>query len=111
MREVRWDTIELHTGDMLLMVAPPSKARRTGTPAQAAFAAAGREPVRGDVSQWLQQSDLWQVRALSAEAALRDMGQRFGRSQEEKRAAKVERDSLRWDRDKLPLTKTFCRPR
>ena len=41
--------------------APPSKAPRTGTPAQAAFAAATCEPVRGNVSQWLQhqQSDPW----------------------------------------------------
>ena len=85
---------------------PPFQGPRMGIPAQAPSATAGRELVKGDVSQWLQQhhhqqSDPWQVQALSAEATLRDMEQRYARSQEEKRAAGVERDSLKWDTDKL----------
>ena len=81
---------------------PPPKAPRTSTPAEHA----ARERAGGDVAQWQQQqqqqqSEPWQVRAISTEATVRDMEQRLAEANEEKRAAEVERDALRRDKEHL----------
>ena len=74
---------------------PPSNAPRTGTPAKRA----ARERTRGDVAvrveqQQQQQRAMWEVRAISAEAAQRDMEACLAKANEDRRAAEVERDAL-----------------
>ena len=80
----------------------PLSLSRTSSPAEHAAC----ERAGGDVAQWLEQQqqhlERWQVRALSAEAALRDTEQHLAPAHEDREAADVEDDSVRCDKE--PLT-------
>ena len=79
---------------------PPSKAPCTGTAAKRA----AREQARGDVDEWVEQQQqraTWEVCAISAEAAQRDLEARLAKANEDRRAAEVERDALCRDKDRL----------
>ena len=70
---------------------PPPKAPRTATPlerAERAEAAAGRGQ-RGAVHEWVEQQrgGAWEARAISAEAANRDLEARLSRANEDRRDA------------------------
>ena len=66
---------------------PASKAAHTSTPAERA----AHERTRGDVAEWVeqqqQQHETWQVGAISAEAAQRDLEARLAKANEDTRAA------------------------
>ena len=59
----------------------------------------------GGVAAWpqqqQQQSQLWQVRVISSEAAVRALEQRLAKANDAMRAAEVERDTLRRDKERL----------
>ena len=91
---------------------PPSKAPRTATPvkrterAERAKQAAGRGQ-RGAVHEWveqqqqLQRAGAWEARAISAEAANRDLGARLSRTNEDRRGAKSRLAEVTKERDRL----------
>ena len=70
---------------------PPPKAPRTATPAERAVRAEQAEPVgrrgqRGLVQEWVdqQRTGAWEARAISAEAANRDLEARLSRANEDR---------------------------
>ena len=81
--------------------APPCKAPQTSTPAEWA----ARDRPRGAVDDWVeqqqQQRGMWEVRAIGAEAAQRDLQPRRDKAKEDCRAAETERDAVRRDKDRL----------
>ena len=57
------------------------------------------------MAKWVEQQQqhraTWEVRAISAEAAQRDLEARLAKANEDRQAAKAERDALRRDKDRL----------
>ena len=76
------------------------------TPAERAEPVAGRGQ-RGAVGEWveqqhqLQRAGAWEVRAMSAEAANRDLKARLSRANEDRRAAETWLADLTKERDRL----------
>ena len=87
-------------------LAPPQKAPRTATPAERAEPAA-RRGHRGAVGEWveqqhkLQRAGAWEVRAMSAEAANRDLEARLFRANDDRRPAETRLAELTRERDRL----------
>ena len=85
---------------------PPLKAPRTATPVEQAEPAAGRGH-RGAVHEWveqqqqLQRAGAWEARAISAEAANRDLEARLSRANEDRRAAESQLADVTKERDRL----------
>ena len=85
---------------------PPQKAPRTATPAEWAEPAAGRGQ-RGAVGAWveqqhqLQRAGAWEVCAMSAEAANRELEACLSKANEDRRAAKTGVADLTKERDRL----------
>ena len=75
--------------------APPPKGPRTGTPAERA----ARDRPRGAVDEWVEQQQ--QQRAISAEAAQRDVEAPLSRANEDGRATETEWAAVRRDKDCL----------
>ena len=87
------------TGPPYAKVPPYKHPRRPG----GTWAGGGRGG-GGGVAEWQQQqqqSQLWQVRVISPEAAVRDLEQRLAKANDATRAAEVERDTLRRDKERL----------
>ena len=85
---------------------PPRKAPHTGTPGQRPEPAAGRGQ-RGAVHEWgeqqhqLHRAGAWEARAVSAEAANRDLEGRLSRANEDRRAAESRLADVTKERDRL----------
>ena len=81
----------------------PPKAPRTGTPAERA----ARDRPRGALDEWVEQQQqkqlhaTWKVRAISAEAAQRDVEACLTKANKHKRAAETGCAALRRDKDRL----------
>ena len=80
---------------------PPPKAPRTGTPAERAERDRPRGGVDECVEQQQQQRATWEVRAISVEAAHRDVEARVSKAKEDRRAAEAELAAVRRDKDRL----------
>ena len=84
------------------------KAPRTATPAERAVRAEQAEPVggrgqRGVVQEWVdqQRAGAWEARAISAEAANRDLGARLSRVHEDRRDCESRLADVTKERDRL----------
>ena len=87
---------------------PPPKAPRTATPAERAVRAEQAEPVGGwgqrrVVQEWVdqQRAGAWEARAISAEAANRDLEARLSRANEDKRDYESRLADVTKERDRL----------
>ena len=87
---------------------PPPKAPRTATPAERAVRAEQAEPVgwrgqRGVVQEWVdqQRAGAWEARAISAEAAYRDLEARLSRANEDRRDCESRLADVTKERDLL----------
>ena len=87
---------------------PPPKAPRTATPAERAVRAEQAEPVagreqRGPVQEWVEQqrAGAWEARAISAEAANRDLEARLSRANEDRRDSESRLADVTKERDRL----------
>ena len=87
---------------------PPPKAARTATPAERAVRAEQAEPVagrgqRGVVQEWVdqQRAGAWEARAISAEAANRDLETRLSRANEDRRDSASRLADVTKERDRL----------
>ena len=87
---------------------PPPKAPRTATPAERAVRAEQAEPVggrgqRGVVQEWVdqQRAGAWEARAISAEAANRDLEARLSRANEDRRDCESRLADVTKERDRL----------
>ena len=87
---------------------PPPKAPRTATPAERAVRAEQAEPVagrgqRGVVHEWVEQqrAGVWEARAISAEAANRDLEARSSRANEDRRDCESRLADVAKERDRL----------
>ena len=87
---------------------PPPKAPRTATPAERAVRAEQAEPVggrgqRGVVQEWVdqQRAGAWEARAISAEAANRDLEARLSRANEDRRDVESRLADVTKERDRL----------
>ena len=87
---------------------PPPKAARTATPAERAVRAEQAEPVagrgrRGVVQEWMEQqrAGAWEARAISAEAANRDLEARLSRANEDRRDPESRLADVTKERDRL----------
>ena len=87
---------------------PPPKAPRTATPAERAVRAEQAEPVggrgqRGVVQEWVdqQRAGAWEARAISAEAANRDLEARLSRANEDRRDCQSLLADVTKERDRL----------
>ena len=87
---------------------PPPKAARTATPAERAVRAEQAEPVagrgqRGVVQEWVEQqrAGAWEARAISAEAANRDLEARLSRANEDRRDSQSRLADVTKERDRL----------
>ena len=96
---------------------PPPKAPHTATPAERAVRAEQAEPVggrgqRGVVQEWLDQQRVgaWEARAISAEAANRDLEARLSRANEDMRDSESRWAVVTKERDRLAtMVKTLER--
>ena len=85
---------------------PPKKAPRTATAAERAEPAAGRGQ-RGALGEWveqqhqLQRAGVWEVRAMSAKAANRDLEARLSRANDDRRATETRLAEVTKERDRL----------
>ena len=87
---------------------PPPKAPRTATPGERAGRAEQAEPVggrgqRGVVQEWVdqQRAGAWEARAISAEAANRDLEARLSRVHEDRRDCESRLADVTKERDRL----------
>ena len=87
---------------------PPPKAARTATPAERAVRAEQAEPVagrgqRGVVQEWVdqQRAGAWEARAISAEAANRDLEACLSRANEDRRDSESRLADVTKERDRL----------
>ena len=87
---------------------PPPKAPRTATPAERAVRAEQAEPVggrgqRGVMQEWVDQhrAGAWEARAISAEAANRDLEARLSRVHEDRRDCESRLADVTKERDRL----------
>ena len=87
---------------------PPTKAPRMATPAERAVRAEHAEPVggrgqRGVVQEWVdqQRAGAWEARAISAEAANRDLEARLSRANEDRRDCESRLADVTKERDRL----------
>ena len=87
---------------------PPPEAPRTATPAERAVRAQQAEQVggwgqRGVVQEWMdqQRAGAWEARAISAEAANRDLEARLSRANEERRDCESRLADVTKERDRL----------
>ena len=87
---------------------PTPKAPRTATPAERAVRAEQAEPVggrgqRGVVQEWVdqQRAGAWEARAISAEAANRDLEARLSRANEDRRDCESRLADVTKERDRL----------
>ena len=86
----------------------PPKAPRTATPAERAARAEQAEPLagrgqRGVVQEWVdqQRAGAWEARAISAEAANRDLEARLSRANEDRRDSESRLADVTKERDRL----------
>ena len=85
---------------------PPQKAPRTANPAEWAEPPAGRRQ-RGVVGEWVEQQHqlqrvgAWEVRAVSAEAADRDLEARLSRANDDRRATETRLAEVTKEKDRL----------
>ena len=87
---------------------PPPKAPRTAIPAEWAVRAEQADPVggrgqRGVVQEWVdqQRAGAWEARAISAEAANRDLEARLSRANEDRRDCESRSADVTKERDRL----------
>ena len=87
---------------------PAPKAPRTATPAERAVRAEQAEPVagrgqRGVVQEWVEQqrAGAWEARAISAEAANRDLEARLSRANEDRRDSESRLADVTKERDRV----------